>query len=92
MFRKAFARSVFAAVAICATTSSFADVRAAEKEGTKDGKKYAQDLRSRGVAVDGTACAVGLAAMDSAKPHYSQSEIEAYAKAFGNTCAGRKIF
>ncbi len=73
-------------------TAAAASVGTAEKEGTKDGKEYARDLRNHGMKVDGTSCAVGMGAMDSAKPQYSQAEIEAYAKAFGNACMGRKVF
>ncbi|MFS8980892.1 hypothetical protein PO002_41950 [Cupriavidus necator] len=76
---------------VLTTTAAVASVRSAEKEGAKDGKEYARDLRNHGIEIDGTACAVGMAAMDSAKPHYSQAEIEAYAKAFGNACIGRKV-
>lgn len=78
------------AITLTATTT-MASVQSAGKEGTKDGEEYARDLRARGIEVDRIACAVGMTTMDSAKPHYSQAEIEAYLKAFGNACIGRKI-
>jgi hypothetical protein len=63
-----------------------------EKEGTRDGKRYAEDLRKRGVTPDGTACAVGMAAEDASRPHFNQTQAETYAKAFGNACVGKKVF
>ena len=63
-----------------------------EKQGTRDGKRYADDLRRRGISPDGTACAVGMAAEDASRPHYNQTQAETYAKAFGNACVGRKVF
>lgn len=63
-----------------------------KKEGGRDGKQYAADLRKNGIKVDGTACAVGMAAEDNSRPELSQEQIETYAKAFGNACVGRDVF
>lgn len=63
-----------------------------EVEGQRDGATYARDLRNHGIEVDGTACAVGMGVEAADRRHYSQSQVEAYAKAFGNACVGRKIF
>lgn len=73
------------------STATLADTAEIEREGARDGKKYAQDLERNGIKVDGTACAVGMVAEDSSRPHYTQTEIETYAKAFGNACMGRKV-
>jgi hypothetical protein len=72
-----------------ALTQSLADIK---KEGTRDGARYAQDLRKDGIKVDGTACVVAMAAEDKSRPQFSQVEIETYAKAFGNACLGREVF
>lgn len=80
--------AVIGATAIAAS-QSLAEI---EREGTRDGRRYAEDLRKRDITPDGTACAMGMAAEDARRPHYSQAQIEAYAKAFGNACAGRKVF
>lgn len=74
------------------SAATLADTAGIEREGTRDGKTYAQDLEKNGIKVDATACAVGMAAEDSSRPHYTQAEIEAYAKAFGNACMGRQVF
>jgi hypothetical protein len=63
-----------------------------EKEGARDGKRYAEDLRRRGMSPDGTACAIGMAAEDASRPNYNQTQAETYAKAFGNACVGIKVF
>lgn len=59
--------------------------------GRHQGARYASDLRRRGILVDGTSCAVGMAAFDSANPSFEQAEAEAAAKAFGNACIGRDV-
>ena len=66
--------------------------RDTESEGERDGKRYADDLRRRGISPDGTACAIGMAAEDRSRPQYTQAQAESYAKAFGNACMGRKVF
>lgn len=63
-----------------------------ENQGSRDGRRYAEWLRSIGERADGTACAVRMANEDRKRPHLSQEKAEAYAKAFGNACVGRKIF
>lgn len=74
-------------IAPCAS----AGTREAEKKGAREGKEYRAFLL-RHDKVDGTACAVGMAAGDKNNPQYTQEEIEAYAKAFGNACMGRKVY
>lgn len=71
---------------------AFAGIADKELEGARDGKLYAIDLLKKGIPVDGTACAVGMGAEDKSRPHYTQKEIQAYAKAYGNACMGRKVF
>ena len=88
---KAATSAITTVLLILACKAAWAGIPEIEREGTRDGKKYAQDLRRNGILVDGTACAVGMAAEDLRRPNFTQVEIEAYAKAFGNACAGRKI-
>jgi hypothetical protein len=74
-----------------ASATATAGVKEAEKKGAREGRQYARDLVARGIEVDRTACAVGMAAGDTNNPQYNQAEIEAYAKAFGNACIGTKV-
>jgi hypothetical protein len=71
---------------------AYAGITDIEREGERDGKQYAEYLRSKGITVDGTYCAIGMAAEDNSRPNFSQEEIEAYAKAFGNACVGHNVF
>lgn len=77
----------FSSVAISAQS-----LDALKKEGERDGKRYAEDSRKNGIKADKVACAVGMSAEDKSRPELSQTEIEAYAKAFGNACLGRDVF
>ena len=94
MYRRAVQIFLIASLlsAVALPSSAKQSLKEIEIEGTRDGKRYANDLRRRGIAPDGTACAVGMAAEDASRPHYNQTEAETYAKAFGNACVGRKVF
>lgn len=85
-------RRLILLVGIAFSVAALADAKSAAREGARDGLRYALDFQKNGIKVDGTACAVGMAAEDKARPQFSQQEIEAYAKAFGNACMGRKVF
>lgn len=75
-----------------AARPSTSGVDAAIAEGTRDGARFAYDLKRIGEKADGTACAVGMGHEAGSRSHYSQTRLEAYAKAFGNACTGRKVF
>lgn len=83
---------LIATMGCSAAAFSAPNLEALRKEGERDGKRYAQDSKKNGIKVDGTTCAVGIAAEDQSRPELSQEQIEAYAKAFGNACVGRNIF
>ncbi|EME00226.1 MULTISPECIES: hypothetical protein [Stutzerimonas stutzeri subgroup] len=84
--------SVASSVLFCTAVLAAPSLEALQKEGERDGKRYAQDGRNNGIKVDAAFCAVGMAAEDESRPELAQKEIEAYAKAFGNACMGRKVF
>lgn len=63
----------------------------AEDTGAAEGRRYAGDLLARGIPVDRTACAVGMSAGDALHREFNQTEVEAYARAFGNACLGQKV-
>lgn len=85
--------SALLGIAVCSASTAEAKptLKQIAAEGAQDGRAYAVALRKRGVTPDAVACAVGMAAEDERRPTYTQSEAEAYAKAYGNACIGRDV-